>query len=381
MHRLKRLSRPIWWSVCLSVILFCPLVTLSARFDGFRQYREYSFFGLLASFPLLGFFALILVWLVATRFKRQRRDSVYQPDFSPEQGRQQNFLRKGSALLLILGWLVTLITVCFEVGDISCSLHPLAFVLFCIGLNFRAFTSASVRPWLRRGLCAASLLAAAISAIAYPPLSWLSTVQSMSGVVFRIEEPEPVLFLTIDDVPSMHTRDLIECLNRHHATATFFVTGEKLASQQDEELVERFGASGYMLGNHQWTDWPGILLSQDDFKDELSKCRDKIGSDLGSSWFRPAQGFFRPSMPRVASDLGYQTVLGDCFPWDFYHGCASFNVRWLSHRIRPGSVIILHDGEDRGRVTLETLEILLPEITNRGYQIRALPPLTKLTSG
>jgi peptidoglycan/xylan/chitin deacetylase (PgdA/CDA1 family) len=48
----------------------------------------------------------------------------------------------------------------------------------------------------------------------------------------------------------------------------------------------------------------------------------------------------------------------------------------IRRQIRPGAIIILHDGSYKGRNTIKTLEQLLPDLTRRGYRVTTLSDLT-----
>ena len=76
--------------------------------------------------------------------------------------------------------------------------------------------------------------------------------------------PEPVLHgprgrervaLTFDDGPAELTPAVLDLLGRHGARATFFVTGENVATREGVLLAD--GASeGHEVGNHTWNHRP-----------------------------------------------------------------------------------------------------------------------------
>jgi len=47
----------------------------------------------------------------------------------------------------------------------------------------------------------------------------------------------------------------------------------------------------------------------------------------------------------------------------------------ILQQVRPGSIIILHDGGKRGRNTVRVLARVLPELERRGYRVVTLSKL------
>jgi hypothetical protein len=45
----------------------------------------------------------------------------------------------------------------------------------------------------------------------------------------------------------------------------------------------------------------------------------------------------------TAQKLGYHTVLGSVWPWDVYSKWPLLNALYISAKVYPGAVIVLHD--------------------------------------
>ena len=54
------------------------------------------------------------------------------------------------------------------------------------------------------------------------------------------------------------------------------------------------------------------------------------------------------------------------------------SAAYVSSNVRPGAVIVLHDGRDRGRRTAEVLLRALPVLRTRGYHVVTLTELAAL---
>ncbi|MEO0853520.1 MAG: peptidoglycan-N-acetylglucosamine deacetylase, partial [Cyanobacteria bacterium J06648_11] len=98
-----------------------------------------------------------------------------------------------------------------------------------------------------------------------------------------------------------------------------------------------------------------------------------ILSEFGEvRWFRPASGWYSRTVLDVAKQHDYQTALGSVFPFDTHIRSVDFAVWYVLGNVRPGAIVVLHDGGDRGSRTAATLERVLPALSDRGYQVTSL---------
>ena len=178
------------------------------------------------------------------------------------------------------------------------------------------------------------------------------------------------IVLTIDDVPSESTKDILELLKEYNAHATWFVIGEY--AQKHPDLIEDIKAAGHELGNHTMTNSASCLLGKEKFKQQLEEC-DKI---IYPKWVRPGQGvkWFRPGcgiptnwMIDAANEAGYEVVLGDIYPQDPISRIPKVNSDFILRHAHPGGIIIIHDRP----WTLEMLKLVLPKLS-KYYQIVSL---------
>ena len=50
---------------------------------------------------------------------------------------------------------------------------------------------------------------------------------------------------------------------------------------------------------------------------------------------------------------------------------------FVLRKVRPGAIVVLHDGEERGERTAAVLERVLPELRARGYRVVSLSRLAR----
>ncbi|EDX86040.1 Polysaccharide deacetylase domain protein [Synechococcus sp. PCC 7335] len=238
--------------------------------------------------------------------------------------------------------------------------------------------------WLRiyRWLHILSLVIFAAILLSQP--RWLFTLANrlFPGALYAVQQDEghlKAIALTIDDGPSPATADILSVLDRYDVQATFFNISSHLP--RHESIVQQTVNSGHELGNHLTVDKPSIRLSIADFETVLLTSEAALLSYLPPNsqlkWLRPGMGFYNARMVEVAQRHGYQVVLGSTFPYDTHIHSSRFASEFILRTVQSGDIVVLHDGEKRGIRTAKTLEIILPELQKRGYQVTTLSNLTE----
>lgn len=200
-------------------------------------------------------------------------------------------------------------------------------------------------------------------------------------VIWRVETGEPVVALTFDDGPhATSTPSILEVLERNHVPATFFLVGKHLAAHPD--IARRILDAGHEIGNHTFSHPKLIFLTEKQVRKEIEQT-DELLEDLNGSnrskYMRPPSGFFNKKILDIAEDLGYRVVVGDVYPRDSHNPGSAKIVQRVLDRAAPGSIIILHDGGNVGRVdrsqTREALEEVIPRLREKGYEFAPLSGL------
>lgn len=196
-----------------------------------------------------------------------------------------------------------------------------------------------------------------------------------SRVVFRVGTADSLVALTVDDGPSEVTSRLLDLLARHRARATFFVLADR--AKRREALVRRIVAEGHELGNHLVRDRPTWILSRDEVRASVRRADSVLSRHGGSRWLRPGAGWVDGDVLAVAEEEGHRVALGSVYPVDAWIHRPRVLASFVLRKVRPGSVIVLHEGPGRGAATVETLGRVLPALRARGYRVVKLGRLVE----
>lgn len=194
------------------------------------------------------------------------------------------------------------------------------------------------------------------------------------GCLYQVRTEARLVALTLDDGPdSVSTSRILDELRRHDARATFFLISSRVLGQ--EQLVQRILREGHEVGNHFTKDRPSIWLDPQEFEADLMEAHRALSRWAEPGWARPASGWYTQKMVDVMRRHGYRCALGSVYPFDVLVPWVSWASSYILRNVRPGAIIVLHDGGSRGLRTAETLGRVLPELRRRGLKVVSLSRL------
>lgn len=212
--------------------------------------------------------------------------------------------------------------------------------------------------------------------VLHPPHLLFTIISNLfPGAVYKFKTNKPFAALTIDDGPdSTNTPKILEVLSLNGAQATFFLVSSRIKG--NEKLVRRIVAEGHEIGNHlERHDVASINLSDAEFERQLIKADSVLSQFSGVNWFRSGSGWYSREMIGTIKKHGYKCALGSVYPLDPFLKWDWFIVKYVILNTSPGSIIILHDGPQKGKRTARSLEQILPILTSRGLRIVTLSDL------
>lgn len=189
--------------------------------------------------------------------------------------------------------------------------------------------------------------------------------------------PDDAVALTFDDGPSEYTRRFVDLLTELHVPATFFVIGMQAA--EHPELVRLEADAGMVVGNHSYSHpWrtPFAQLPAREIAAEIDRGHavlQRIG--VRSVLFRPPGGTVSPGVLRTAAGNGEHIVLWSVDARDWVAGTTAAEIEQrVLDAVRPGSIVVMHDGGGDREATLAALPGIVAGIRSRGLRFVALAP-------
>jgi peptidoglycan/xylan/chitin deacetylase (PgdA/CDA1 family) len=186
-----------------------------------------------------------------------------------------------------------------------------------------------------------------------------------ADVLWYVDTDAPVFALTFDDGPAPATTPgLLDVLARHRAHATFFLIGERVRAQP--RLAEAIAAAGHELANHLMRDERSVLTPGERFSDDLAQVNALLAPHGPVRWFRPGSGWFTPRMLRSAARQDLRAVLGTLVAAHRGDPGDDRIAGDLLAGIRPGSIVVLHEGTPQRHGVVRTTDELLTALARRG---------------
>lgn len=180
----------------------------------------------------------------------------------------------------------------------------------------------------------------------------------------------PTVAITFDDgLNGATTQAAADILERYGARGTFFVVAHTVTEQP--ELAQRLRDHGHLLANHSYdhprakqTDvrYTQIERAQATFYESFGEC---------PRYFRPPWGIQTPFVNRAVRHARMRTVLWDVEVGDWDKQDPQRLADHVLAKVRPGSIILLHDGEDGlagadRSATVAALPAILERLRERG---------------
>lgn len=238
----------------------------------------------------------------------------------------------------------------------------------------------SKQRWWAAGITATLVLTAYYAA--WPQ----STV--FGQILVRDDTKQKMVALTFDDGPNgQATRAMVDILAARHVPATFFMVGRSVAA--DPTTTKYVTDHGFSIGNHTWDHSFRIpVMSPNGIARELARTSTVIQktTSITPEFFRPPHGYRSPQLLYEAHREHLRAVDWSVDPQDYNTGNADTITQRVLSSVKPGSIILLHDGLQDGlkvktlhnrEGTIAALPQILDGLQKKGYTI---VPLAKLAA-
>jgi peptidoglycan/xylan/chitin deacetylase (PgdA/CDA1 family) len=197
------------------------------------------------------------------------------------------------------------------------------------------------------------------------------------------------LAVTFDDGPGVNTEKFLDLLDRYHVKATFFVLSNKVKNHP--EVAKMLVARGHEIADHT-TRHDNYKLRLKELKekdpqtaeakatseliDDMKKSRAVIESTLGVKlrFLRMPYGADGPWIHNAAREAGFVLVN---WTWgaDWDKDPAEKLIPGYVNALKPGAIILLHDGWPKSDKSLAITEAVLKAAQEKGYEVMTVGKL------
>jgi peptidoglycan/xylan/chitin deacetylase (PgdA/CDA1 family) len=191
------------------------------------------------------------------------------------------------------------------------------------------------------------------------------------AVIKKVHAKEKVLALTFDDGPDPeYTPELLDVLKKNNVKGTFFILANKAIKYPD--LVKRIVNEGHNVGLHSFKHVNEAFRFPFQTKKNLCESLKVLNElEVKVNLFRPPWGIFNLLTYHYAKLCNCKIVLWSIHALDWSkYATVGFIKKRLINNVKPGDIILLHDGrgaKDAPKRTIEALETAIPALKAKGY--------------
>ena len=194
----------------------------------------------------------------------------------------------------------------------------------------------------------------------------------------RIDPSKPMIALTFDDGPSTATPRILDSLEQNGARATFFMVGNRMHSYPD--TVKRMVSLGCEPASHTWDHTYLTRLSAEGIHQNLTRFDAELESIAGvrSRTMRPPGGYISSASKQALGSYGVPAIMWSIDTLDWKTRNAQKTIDCVLSQVKDGDIILMHDLYG---TTADAAAVLIPELTNRGYQLVTVSELAEYRGG
>lgn len=203
--------------------------------------------------------------------------------------------------------------------------------------------------------------------------------KSTSETIRHVKTSEKVVALTFDDGPSEpYTQQILDVLNKNNVKGTFYILGGN--AKEYPKIIKQIMNDGHELGSHSMNHTMMKNRSVDAIYNDLSSV-DTILRNLGYQkeiTFRAPFGITSDNLRTALAKLNKRQVLFTFLAQDWTKISAQQIHDNVMKQLKPGLIIVLHDGGKRRENTVKATQMLIDSLKQQGYRIVSISELLSL---
>lgn len=198
----------------------------------------------------------------------------------------------------------------------------------------------------------------------------------------NISTRDKVVALTLDDGPSpLYTPVALRVAQTEHIPLTFFLIGQEAAKYP--ELVLQEQAAGHVIGNHTYHHpLTGVGDTRGAWEVHQTQLLLMKVTGHRPTLFRPPGGELNTGTAAAARADGLSVITWNVFPGDTDSRLSAATLaQSVLAQVRPGSIILMHDGGGHRANSMAALPIIVKTLKAQGYSFLSVPELLKRAQG
>ena len=185
-------------------------------------------------------------------------------------------------------------------------------------------------------------------------------------------EGKPLVALTFDDGPGVHTEKLLKVLEENGARATFFVVGRNI--EKYEETIMKMKEIGCEIGNHTATHKRLIGIGLTEVTQEIETVNQLLETMIEEKTrlFRPPYGAINQQVREQAEAAVIMWSL-DTQDWETRD--VDSTLQTVFENVKDGDIILMHDIHEE---SVEAAIQMIPKLIEEGYQLVTVSEMAKI---
>jgi peptidoglycan/xylan/chitin deacetylase (PgdA/CDA1 family) len=162
--------------------------------------------------------------------------------------------------------------------------------------------------------------------------------------------------ITFDDGPDLNTTGILEILAKYNAKASFFLIGEK--AEKNWLLVQKIKNANHTVGNHTYNHKPYFpIMGVKKISKNIADTQAALQKITGAApiYFRPPFGVTNPLIANALKTFNLIIIGWSVRSFDTIIKDPEKVLTRITTRLRPGSIILLHDTTKNAVQILEGL--------------------------
>lgn len=194
-----------------------------------------------------------------------------------------------------------------------------------------------------------------------------------------VDPSRPMVALTFDDGPRASVTDrILQYLQEAGGRATFFMIGNRVAA--NEKSVNQMVAQGCQVANHTFDHQYISKLDLAEMQQQIGGTSQAILDACGilPTAVRPPGGKINEESLAVLETMGLPVVMWSIDTRDWQHRDARQTVEIVLSEVKDGDIVLMHDIYPS---TADAAAVLIPALTERGYQLVTVSELAMYRGG